>query len=768
MIRAVSENPSNGAKPERTLFGTFGGVFTPSILTILGVIMFMRANFVIGNAGVLGAIAILVVAKLITFTTTLSLSAIGTNMQVRGGGAYFLISRVLGPEFGGAIGIALFFALALSVPFYILGFTEALLLSYPGLTPYALYISMATALAILGVAFVGADWAIKTQFFIMAILVVAILAFMLGAAARFETATLMANLQPNYTPVREGGPNYSFWLIFAIYFPAVTGIDAGVNMSGDLKDPAKSLPTGTLAAVGVGFLVYLVQAVLSGGAYSHHELTTDPYGILKDNAIFGAGFLVVAGVFAATLSSALGSCLGAPRVLQAVSRDDVLAFLRPFAKGAPGTDEPRRALYVTTGITFAILIWAGLSGGEGGGALNSVAAVITMFFLYTYGMMNLAAFIEAFGKNPSWRPRFRFFHWSLALLGTFGCVGATFLIDWRASLSAIVLIAGLLLYLRTRGFEGGYADARRGFVFASLRKNLLRLSHMKEDSKNWRPTVLVLSGNPSSREVLVSYGVWIEARRGVVILASVITGDLAANAQHREQAIKRLETFCDERRIEAIPMVAVGPDIGHGVETTLQAAGLGPVQPNLVLFGWATETGRLGNLGRFLRSSSSVGMSCLLLRSGKDAVPAELDGNERELPHRRIDIWWRGRQNGGLMVLLAHLITRNWEFRNSTIRVMRLIPNEKGRVPAQEALQKLVEASRVEAVTETIVSEEPFPKLLRELSGDAHTVMLGFKVPEEEHEQAWFESYARLLNDLPATSLLVASHREGDDNLLMA
>ncbi|MBL4848665.1 MAG: amino acid permease [Planctomycetes bacterium] len=759
------KNGTESAPLTRTKFGTFGGVFTPSILTILGVIMFMRASFVIGNAGVLAAIGILIAAKAITFSTGLSLSAIGTNMQVRGGGAYFLISRVLGPEFGGAIGMALFLALALSVPFYILGFTEALLLSFPGAEPYQLIITLSTSGLILGVAYVGADWAIKTQFFIMGILVLAIVAFMGGAAMLFEVDRLKENLAPGYSPT-PGGGTYSFWLIFAIYFPAVTGIDAGVNMSGDLEDPAKSLPRGTLAAVGVGFVVYLVQTILCGGAFARADLIAEPYGILKDNALFGMGFVVVAGVFAATLSSALGSSLGAPRVLQAVSRDNVLAFLRPFAMGAPGTDEPRRALGLTAVITVGILIWAEVSRRAGGQALNSVAAVITMFFLYTYGMMNLAAFIEAFGQNPSWRPRFKFFHWSIALAGTIGCVAATFLIDWRASIAAILLIAALLGYLKTRNFTGGYDDARRGFVFASLRKNLLRLSGMKEDSKNWRPTVLVFSGNPGSREALVSYGVWFEAKLGVVILANVIGGKL--DAQHRNQAQKQLTTFCEERALQAVPLVMVSDDVGRGVEAVIQTAGLGPLQPNLVLFGWAIGSGRLGMLGRFLRTAAAMEKDCLLLKAGPDApiLPLREAAAEGKAKRRRIDVYWRGRQNGELMLLLAHLLTRNWEWSNSEIRVLRVVPNEAGREPALKALEDLIHEARVHARAAVIVSEQPFPQLLRETSEGAATVLLGFRIPDEESEAAWHKGVSGLLDDFQPTTVLVCSNHE--QNLLTA
>ena len=332
----------------RNRFGTFGGVFTPAILTILGVIMFMRANFVVGQAGILGALSILVIAKSITFTTTLSLSAISTNMRVRGGGFYFLISRVLGVEFGGAIGIALFFALALSVPFYILGFAEALVLSYPVLVPYFQVITLGTALVLFLLVFSGAGWAIKTQFVIMAFLFLAIIAFLGGTLQHFSFTTLQQNLNPGYTPVDlqdSLSPHFSYWVVFAIYFPAVTGIAAGVNMSGDLDDPGRSIPRGTLAAVGVGFLVYFAQILLCGGAYERNALITAPYELLHDNALFGWSILVTLGVIAATLSSAVGSYLGRHGCCRPYLGT---GFFQPFffSPGAAQKGMSREGLYI--------------------------------------------------------------------------------------------------------------------------------------------------------------------------------------------------------------------------------------------------------------------------------------------------------------------------------------------------------------------------------------------------------------------------------------
>ena len=357
---AVAAKPSANTGPAgRYQFGTFGGVFTPSILMILGAIMFMRANFVTGQAGVIRTVLILLIAEGIAVCTALSMSAVATNMKVRGGGAYFMISRVLGPEFGGAIGLVYFLGLALSVPFYILGFSEALVFTFPALAPYAIAVTLGGAGLLFAIAFIGADWSIRTQYVILGALGLSIAAFMAGAAQHFDPAQLTANLTSGYTAILGGGGVYSFWPVFAIFFPAVTGFLAGVNMSGDLKNPARSIPGGTFLAIGVGLVIYTVEIILFGGGFDRATLINQPFNVMKDHAIWGLAFLVPLGVIAATLSSALASYLGAPRVLQALARDRLLKPLDTFAAGSAKGDEPRPALWFTLLITFGVLAWAG-------------------------------------------------------------------------------------------------------------------------------------------------------------------------------------------------------------------------------------------------------------------------------------------------------------------------------------------------------------------------------------------------------------------------
>lgn len=740
---------SNGKKKKAirpgNQLGTFGGVFTPSILTILGVIMFMRAGFVVGQAGIFYAVMILLISQSITTLTSFSISAVSTNTQVAGGGAYFLISRALGPEFGGAIGLALFCAQAISVPFYILGFTEAFFRSFPSMAHHSLAISLTTTIVLFFISYIGAQWAIKTQYIIMAILACSILAFFSGAAIHFHKAVFVQNWKPAFS-----GMGMSFWSVFAIYFPAVTGIMAGVNMSGDLKDPARSIPLGTFAAVGVGFLVYIAQIVVVGGAQSRIQLLNASFETLCKQAALGTGFLVEAGVFSATLSSAIGSFLGAPRVLQAVARDQVIPLLSPFAHGTAKGNEPRRALWLTLGISVVIIIWASLN--PGGGAFNAVAAVVTMFFLYTYGMVNLAAFVESFAENPSFRPSFRYNHWALSMAGALGCGLTAFLIDPIPAVSAALFLMLLYYVLRRRILRVRFGDARWGFAYSRLRSNILKLCRMPLHPKNWRPMIMVLTGNPETHMTMVMYALWIGEARGLVTLARVLVGKIEQVVKLRETALFQLNHFLAENDFEALSCVVVTQSLDEGLATLIQGHPVSPLTPNIVMMGWTSDAGRAEHFVRHLNTARLLGMSLIVVR-------------DRGLPlnrrRQRIDIWWRGRENGSLMVLLAHLLAQNWSWAEADIRLLRLIEDEAGREPSTRALNDLLAMARVNARVQVLVSSRTFADVLHEHSGDASVVFLGFNIPDKESVSTFQAKFETMMSELP-TTLMIASSGTAD------
>lgn len=732
--------PSRGHR-----FGTFGGVFTPSILTILGVILFLRSGYIVGEAGILGALGILLLAEGIVILTALSMAAVATNTPVRGGGAYFLISRALGPAFGGSIGLALYFAQALSVPFYILGFTEALAAAIPALQDYRLVANLVTAGILFTINAVGAAWAIKTQYVVMVLLGLALVSMLGGSLASFDPATFQANLAP-----RPGAP-LPFWVLFAIYFPAVTGIMTGVNMSGDLRDPSRSLVRGTLWAIAVGGLVYGLQIVLAGGSQARDTLVHHPYTGLLDNALLGTSFLIAAGMYAASLSSAGASFLGAPRVLQALARDRVMRVVEPFARGTARHDEPIRGLWGTFAITVLVLALA--SADRDGSAFNLMAAVVAMFFLGTYGMVNLAAFVEAFSGNPSFRPRFALFHWSTALLGAISCGIAMLLIDPMAAAIAGAVVALLYAVITHGVVHTTYGDARSGFVYQALIRNLALLRTLTPHPKNWRPRILILSGNPQTRLDLVHLGVAMEGGTGIVTVARIILGRFQNAREVREQAIAELEDFIAGNRLLVYPEVLIASDLDEGLRSLLQVHAIGPIKPNLVLVGWPKERSRFEPFAQHLNDIRALGRSVIVVIDR--GLPEQAAG-------RRIDIWWRGKQNGSLMLILAYLMVQSWEWRGARIRILRAVESENAREPAAKALLRLTQVARMEDTdTQVVLQPTGFGDALAAESRDAALIFLGFEPVDISEAAAFHQRFSDLLQDMP-TAVLVSSNGEAD------
>lgn len=739
---------------EKNNLGVFGGVFTPCLLTILGVILFMRANYVVGAVGAYRALLILVFAEGIVLATAFSTSALCTNTRMRGGGAYFLISRVLGPEYGGVMGIALFAAQAVSVPFYLLGFAEAFCDTLPGLGLVPWRVAGVAGAVLLIIAWTGAKWAIKVQYGILAVLGLSLFIAFGGIALVFSPDILARNWAgpvPGDVSVPGGVFSPPFWAMFALYFPAVTGIMAGINMSGDLRDPARSIPRGVFLAVGAGFLVYAGQIVLYAGAVPREELLLRPYLAMTENALLGAGFLVTAGVFAATLSSALGSLLGAPRVLQAMARDEIVPLIGPFARGTAVGDEPRRGVVLTGVVTFAVLVWSGYS--PGGTGLNMVASAITILFLAVYSTVNAAAFIEGITGNPSFRPQFRFFHWGVALAGLVASAAVAFIISPMVSLGVLLLLLAMFQYARRVETTASFGDVRRGLSYARVRRGLLQLSRMEESPKNWRPTCLVFSGRPESRETLVDYAAWFEADKGVVLLAEVLVGSMDERAPERLVELQRLNQGFSERNQAVFPLVLVSEQLDNGIQSILQTAGMGPVRPNLAMFAWTSTDQRAPFLAGHIRRAYSFGMSVLVLHEG--ARPPRSGA-------RQIDVWWRGQANGHLMVLLGHLLSQNWEWRGARLRLLRQVREEHDGGAALAGLAELLAVARVAAEPVIVASERPFSDVLHEVSGDADCVFLGLNLPPPGGEIDWYHAYAKMF---PGNPTVVLALSKGDADI---
>ncbi|MFH2002759.1 MAG: amino acid permease [Planctomycetota bacterium] len=690
--------------------GTFGGVFTPSILTILGIILFMRLGYVVGNAGLKNALVMIVLANAITVLTSFSLSAIATNLKVKGGGDYYLISRTLGVHYGGAIGLVLFMAQSVSIAFYCIGFGEAVSGMIAGSSPHTPQIIAAAATGFLFVfAWLGADWATKLQYLIMAILAASMFSFFSGGFSEFDAGILAQNWA-------ERGGTEPFFVLFAIFFPAVTGFTQGVSMSGDLKDPGKSLPLGTFMAVGISIVIYLCAALIFSGARTGVELNIN-YNAMKEISLID--ILIDAGVIAATISSALASFLGAPRILQSLARDQVFPFLRAFAKGVGPAENPRRGVLLSAVIAFCTISL---------GKLDLIAPIVSMFFLISYGLLNYATYYEARTESPSFRPRFRYYHRSLSLLGSLACLGVMLAIDWRACLVAFSILVAIYQYVRRTAGPSRWADSRRSFHLSQIRQHLLAASAEPAHPRDWRPHLLAFSNDSPRRRELLRFASWIQGNSGFTTAVKIVEGEGLKALKESREAEKELRNDMAAYGVDAFSLAVAAPDLHTGVYQLIQSFGIGPVKANTLLLNWFESSRRdlfeVNELryNRNLRQAFRLGCNTIILDATEEEwkALATIPGKDR-----RIDVWWSGDATSRLMLLLAYLITRSKEWHDARIRVLGVDSGRENDL-TEESLSHILEEARIDAFPE--VPEKVELSTIEEFSKDAGLVFLPLRL----------------------------------------
>mmetsp|Transcript_7710 Transcript_7710/g.15299 ORF Transcript_7710/g.15299 Transcript_7710/m.15299 type:complete len:1094 (+) Transcript_7710:590-3871(+) len=560
---SVADNKGAPAK-----LSWISGVFIPCLLNIWGVIMFLRLGWVVGQAGIILASVILIASKVVTTITALSLCAICTNGEVKGGGVYFLISRALGPIYGGPIGILFFLAQAVATSMYVIGFAESVssLLVSADVGYIAgseindiRIIGLATTVILLLIALVGVSWYAKCQIGLLVTLLLSMASVFLGTffpgipnAADNAEEGFVGYAARNFggsfitdpaTPAKQ----QDFFTVFAVFFPAATGVMAGANLSGDLKDPSSAIPKGTLAAITVTFFSYLAliwcvglsSLVCSDADGEEYCVNMDtaaqtglvPYGGLIFNKMIMQNIsiwspLLYVGVFAATLSSALASLVGAPRILQSVAADELFPWpwLNYFGKGRGVANEPVRAYLLTFAITCGCTVV---------GSLDVIAPLISNFFMVSYAFTNYACFASSMAHYPGWRPSFKYYNKWLSLFGFILCIVVMFMMDWLASILTVIVAAllhGYLMWLDPEVNWGAAGEARK--YFSTLKKMEELQREGRDHVKTFRPQFLVMSGNPNKRDGLVKFTSLLKKGGGIMICGDVIIDEVIARA-HR-------------------------------------------------------------------------------------------------------------------------------------------------------------------------------------------------------------------------------------------
>ncbi len=661
----------NPGEANKSKLGTFGGVFTPDVLTILGVIMYLRLGWVVGNAGFLGAVLIILLAKSITICTALSMSSITTNIKIGAGGAYSIISKSLGLEAGGSIGIPFYISQTLSAALYIVGFTEGWLLIFPDHTPAL--VSGLVWIVLLIISYTSAHFAIKIQYVIIVIIALSIIFFFLSPAQISENLTLVGNFE-----------DAGFWVVFAIFFPAVTGIMAGANLSGDLKDPRKSIPLGTLMAIGVTLVIYIGLAFIASKIIPASELRTNQM-VMVDYALWGP--MVIMGILAATFSSALTTMIGAPRILQALAEQKTIPSHKFFALKTEA-NEPRNAIVFTGSIVAVALVF---------GNLNALASLITMFFLITYGMLNLVVFVQQSMRIISFRPSFKIPRF-VSFAGAIGCALIMILINPVFSLVAIITIIVIYIWLGRRGLRTQTGDIRGG-MFLVLAERASRLAaRFPRHQVTWKPDLLIPVDNPDLWAGSLHFISNITFPLGSIFAFTVKDKD----TEELEKSLVDLLAPLDKQGILVNSTVIEDENFLHGAKLVIQTLKGGALRPNTLFLTLGSDKRKDPTIKDLIMQATRHNLGSILLRQH----PRIAFGMQKE-----VNFWLRDKSpNWHLGMLVALQLQSNW---GGQLNLITSTSNKEDKRRLYGFLERLSDRARLPSQAEFHVLVGSFKECLK-------------------------------------------------------
>jgi len=670
-------------------FGTFGGVFTPTLLTILGVIMYLRLGWVVGNAGLLGAWLIILISFLITLCTALSMSAITTNIRIGAGGAYAIVSQALGLEVGGSLGIPRYISQGLAVTMYIFGFREGWLGIFPDHNAFLVDIIVFASL--FTIAYISANLAIKTQFIIMGIIVLSLISIVIAAYNGSMEQPLSESLSwGSFKGSLENGFSGSnFWIVFAVFFPAATGIMAGANMSGELKNPKQSIPTGTLWAIGVSFVIYMLLAFWISRSATEEELLTNYY-IMADKAYIGP--LIIAGILGATFSSALASIVGSSRILFAMGEHKVLPYSNMLA-GTSSNGQPRNAMIVTGILIFFTLLLRNI---------NAVAPLVTLFFLITYAMINIVVIIEQRLGLISYRPIFKIHKW-VPWFGLISSIFAMFIINPSVSLISIAIVLMVYWYLSRQNLETPFEDVRSGLFVSFAEWAAKHTWGMKKmQQRAWKANLMVpvrdVNGLKGTFEFLRN----ITNPKGSIKLLGI--EPFTENSILEEQ-LENISASFRNKGVFSSSTVIHTNEFANGINYGSQALQGAFFRPNIMFLNLQDHDDYDNELKPVMKESIRLEIGILLFNLHTTALLGQRNTINVWISNRKgnwqLDGWDIG--NLDLSILVAYKLKMNWK---ANIRLITIVDDPNEKEIALNFLNSLINLARLpETLTEVYVGQ---------------------------------------------------------------
>lgn len=724
-------------------FGTMP-VFLTSISTILGAVLFLRFDYAVGNVGLLGTLGIIFIGHIITIPTAMAIAEIATNQKVEGGGAYFIISRSFGLNIGASIGISLFLSQAISVAFYVIAFAETFKIAelrwiyiliynefgYDVSDPRFISVPIMLILTLL-IMRRGANIGMQALYVVAGVLFTSLILFFFGS-------TDYKPSEISFTQKIINPDNY--FTVFAICFPAFTGMAAGVGLSGDLKDPRKSIPIGTMAATIIGMLIYIGVAVKLSLSASPEELASGEM-VMSKIALWGP--IIPIGLACATLSSALGSIIVAPRTLQALSKDKIFQNIKInswLSKERARDKEPVNSAIITCLIAlFFVSI----------GNVDFVAQIISMFFMVSYGAICLISFMEHFAADPAYRPVFKS-KWYLSAIGAIACIFLMFKMDFvYASLS---LVATVLIYYAVNSSKNsnqGMALIFQGATFQLSRQLqvFLQKQNTEKPEEYWRPSVVCVSRNSFKRLGAFDLMRWISHRYGFGTYIHYIEDFLTHESNiEAEKAKNRLLNLTSNTKSNVFVDTLISPSYTSALAQIIQLPGISGQENNALMFEFSKQQpDNLTDIIDNYKLLKSIDFDVIILGSSEKGFGLK----------KQIHIWITDLEydNANLMILLAYIILGHPEWKDGFIKIYAVFP-EKIIDEEEKKLIEMTQSGRLPISANNIIllaeeSGHNHKALINQYSEDADLTLVGFGDSEIlEEGKSIFENFEDIGNIL--------------------
>ena len=731
---------TGGAAARGPAPGTFGAVFAPIVLAAASIVLYRRLGVVVGGGGLARALAMLALAGAIALLTSLSLATATPDRGTRGNRDRFILARTLGVEFGGALGAAVYLALAALVACLCIGFAEGAAALFGGSALAVRLTAIGAGFALFQLAYLGARLTAGAHAVVLAGLGGALAALFAGGRAAWDSSALQQSWS-------AGDAALPFWPIFALFFPAASGLALAIAAAGDVRDPRRSLTLGAFPALGLSGALYAAALFVLAGSAPLASLAADHDAAARLAAL---PWLLHAGVLSAALAAALAALRGAARILHALAADRLFAPLAFFEAGRGPADNPRRAV-VLTGLVVLVMIALG--------DLDAVAALVSMFLLLSYGLLNYATCVAAAGDSPPLRPRLRFFHPRASLAGAGLCVFAMLMLDPLASLAAIGAVALVHQYLHWTAVPARWRDNLRAYRFQRVKQGLREIAGQPERPADWQPHVLAFVETSAGMERMLRVADWLSGGSGLVAAVRLLAGDRARPAvqQSCRDAEQRLAADVRRHGLDVHPLVVAAGEASEGASILLQAWGAGPIQANTILLSRddsrdpQREAALAPRYAALLQRAAALGRHAIVLHAEETAWSAL---KQTAADGRRIDVWWLDDDSSRLALAFARLMTRSDEWRDAAVRLLAPVPAATaGQVEAN--LRPRLDASDCDAGIVPVDAAEGDRMFAR--SRDAALVLLPLRVEGEGALRTAGGPVDRLLASLPVVAAVAAA-----------